>query len=158
MSCQVERSPMETILVADDAPDVLFLARDILQARGYTVLMANDGKEALRLAEGHPGPIHALLADVVMPGLTGPELAERLRSTRSETKIVFMSGYTTEVMDTYGLVSAGAPFLGKPFTPDLLVRKIREALDYRSPFARPPAPARLAPARPQITVKAIRAT
>ena len=142
MSRPAERSPMETILVADDALDVLLLARDILQARGYTVLTANDGEEALRLAEGYAGPIHALLADVVMPGLTGPELADRLRRTRSETKVVFMSGYTTEVMDQYGLVRSGAPFIGKPFTPDLLVRKVREALGYRSPFARPPAPAR----------------
>ena len=142
MSPPAERSPMETILVADDAPDVLSLAREILQAPGYTVLTANDGEEALRLAEGYEGPIHALLADVVMPGLTGPELAERLRGTRSETKVVFMSGYTTEVIGQYGLLHSSAPFLGKPFTPDLLVRKVREALDYRSPFARPPAPAR----------------
>jgi CheY-like chemotaxis protein len=142
MSRPAERSPMETILVADDAPDVLLLARDILQARGYTVLTANDGQEALRLAKGYAGPIHGLLADVVMPGLTGPELADRLRATRHETKVVFMSGYTTEVMDQYGLVRSGAPFIGKPFTPELLLRKVREALDYRSPFARPPAPAR----------------
>jgi len=139
MSRPAERSPMETILVADDAPDILSLARDILKARGYTVLTANDGEEALRLAEGYAGPIHALLADVVMPGLTGPELAERLTGTRHETKVVFMSGYTTEVMGQYGLLHSTAPFLGKPFTPDLLVRKVREALDYRSPFARPPA-------------------
>jgi hypothetical protein len=149
---------METILVADDAPDVLFLARDILQAQGYTVLTANDGEEALHLAEGYAGPIHALLADVVMPGLTGPELAERLRGTRRETKVVFMSGYTTEVMGQYGLLPSSAPFLGKPFTPDLLVRNVREALDYRSPFARPPAPARLAPPEPRSAATAIRAT
>lgn len=142
MSRPAERSPMETILVADDAPDVLLLARDILQARDYTVLTANDGEEALRLAEAHAGPIHALLADVVMPGLNGPELAERLRGARQETKVVFMSGYSTEVMDQYGILNSGAPFVGKPFTPDLLVRKIREVLDYRSPFARPVVAAR----------------
>ena len=142
MSRPAERSPMETILVADDAPDVLSLAHDILKARGYTVLTANDGAEAQRLAEGYAGPIHGLLADVVMPGLNGPELAERLSGTRSETKVVFMSGYTTDVMDQYGILHSRAPFLGKPFTPDLLVRKVREALDYRSPFARPPALAR----------------
>lgn len=144
MSRPAERSHMETILVADDAPDVLFLARDILQAKGYTVLTANDGAEALRLSEGSEGPIDALLADVVMPGLTGPELADRLRAKRPATKVVLMSGYTTEVMDQYGLVRSGGPFLGKPFTPELLLRKVRETLDYRSPFTRPPAPARLA--------------
>ena len=158
MSHPTERSPMETILVADDALDVLFLARDILQARGYTVLTANDGQEALRLAEGYAGPIHALLADVAMPGLTGPELAERLTRTRSETKVVFMSGYTTEVMDQYGLVRSGANFIGKPFTPDLLLRKVREALDYRSAFARPRAPARPATVTPLMTATAARAT
>jgi len=77
-----------------------------------------------------------------MAGLTGPELADRLKAKRRETKVVFMSGYTTEVMDQYGLVRSGGPFLGKPFTPELLLRKVRETLDYRSPFTRPPAPAR----------------
>ncbi len=139
MTPPAERPFMETILVADDAPDVLSLAREILQSPGYTVLTANDGEEALRLAEGYEGPIHALLADVVMPGLSGPELADRLKGTRSGTKVVFMSGYTADVTGEYGLLNANAAFLGKPFTPDLLVRKIREALDYRSPFARPPA-------------------
>lgn len=158
MSRPAERAPMETILVADDAPDILFLARDILRARGYTVLTANDGEEALRLAEGYAGPIHALLADVVMPGLTGPELAERLRGTRSEMKVVFMSGYTTEVIGRYGLLRSGAPLIGKPFTPELLLRMVREALDYRSPFARPPAPARLAPAELRIAATATRVT
>lgn len=139
MSRPAERPPMETILVADDAPDVLSLARDILEARGYTVLTAADGEEALRLAEGYAGPIDALLADVVMPGLSGPELAERLTRTRPKTKDVFMSGYTTEAIGQYGLLHSGAPFVGKPFTPALLLGKLREALDYRSPFARPPA-------------------
>ena len=158
MSPPAEGSPMETILVADDAPDVLFLARDILQAQGYTVLTANDGEEALRLAEGYVGPIHALLADVVMPGLTGPELAKRLRGTRSEMKVVFMSGYSTEVIGEYGLLRSGAPLVVKPFTPDLLVRKVREALDYRSPFARPPAPARPTAPEPRTAATAIRTT
>jgi DNA-binding response OmpR family regulator len=77
-----------------------------------------------------------------MPRLNGPELAERLTGTRSETKVIFMSGYTTEVMDQYGVLHSGAPFIGKPFTPDLLLQKVREALDYRSPFARPSTPPR----------------
>jgi two-component system cell cycle sensor histidine kinase/response regulator CckA len=158
MSRPSERSAMETILVADDTPDVLLLVRDILEARGYTVLTANDGEEALRLAEAYTGLIHALLSDVVMPGLNGPELAERLTGTRSETKVIFMSGYTTEVMDQYGVLHSGAPFIGKPFTPDLLLQKVREALDYLSPFARPPAPPRPVVAGSRITPAAIRAT
>lgn len=131
---------METILIADDAADVLFLARDILQAEGYTVLTASDGEEALRVAEAHPGPIEGLLADVVMPKVTGPELADRLTRTHKETKVVFMSGYTNEAIGQYGIMHAGAPFVGKPFTAALLARKLREALDYRSPFRRPAAP------------------
>lgn len=146
MSHPVEGSAMETILVADDAPDVLLLARDILEARGYTVLTASDGEEALWLAEGFPGPIHGLVTDVVMPGMHGPELAKRLKDTRHETKYVFMSGNTGDLVGEYGLLRSNAPFLGKPFSPDLLVRKLREALDYRSPFARPPVHARLVPA------------
>ena len=142
MSDPAGRCPLETILVADDAPDVLDLARDILEAEGYTVLTAEDGEEALRVAERHPGPIHGLLADVVMPKVNGPELAERLKLARPETKVVFMSGYTTEAIGQYGIMHAGAPFVGKPFTASLLSQKVREALDYRSPFKRPAAPVR----------------
>ena len=130
-------SAVKTILVADDAPDILALARDILEADGYAVLTAADGEEALRVAERHQGPILGLLADVVMPKVTGPELADRLTRARPGTKVVFMSGYTSEITGQYGLVPSGAPFLGKPFTPEQLLRKLREALDYRSPFARP---------------------
>jgi CheY-like chemotaxis protein len=142
MSRPAGRSPLETILVADDAPDVLDLARDILETEGYTVLTASDGEEALRVAERHPGPIHALLADVVMPKVNGPELADRLRRARRETMVVFMSGYTTEAIGQYGIMHAGAPFVAKPFTASLLSQKVREALDYRSPFKRPAAPFR----------------
>jgi two-component system cell cycle sensor histidine kinase/response regulator CckA len=131
---------METILVADDVPDVLDLARDILEAKGYTVLTASDGEEALRVAQRHPGPIHCLLTDVVMPKMNGPELAERLKLARREAKVVFMSGYTSEAIGEYGIMHAGAPFVAKPFTASLLSGKVREALDYRSPFRRPAAP------------------
>jgi CheY-like chemotaxis protein len=135
---------METILVADDAPDVLDLARDILVAGGYTVLTASDGEDALRVAECHPGPIHGLLTDVVMPKMNGPELADRLKLARPETKVVYMSGYTTETIGEYGIMHAGAPFVGKPFTAALLTEKVREALNYRSPFKRPAATVRCA--------------
>ena len=131
---------MKTILVADDAPDVLALACEILAADGYTVLTATNGEEALRLAERHPGPIHALLADVVMPRLNGPQLADRLARSRGSMKVIFMSGYTSEITGAYGLVPSGAPFVGKPFTPEQLLLRVRAALDYRSPFGRP-APA-----------------
>jgi len=142
MSRPAELSRRETILVADDAPDIVALVRDILEVDGYSVLTAADGEEALRAAERHPGPIHGLLADVVMPNLTGPELADRLTRARPGTKVVFMSGYTTEITGQYGLLPSGAPLIGKPFTPEQLLRRLRETLDYRSPFARPPSTSR----------------
>ena len=142
---------METILVADDAPDILDLARDILTAAGYAVLTATNGEEAQRAADRHPGPIHALLADVVMPKLTGPQLADRLVRSRGDMKVIFMSGYTAEITGQYGLVPSGSPFVGKPFTPEQLLGKLREALEYRLPFARPasavPSPAAMGLAR-----------
>ena len=81
------------------------------------------------MAEAHPGPIEGLLADVVMPKVNGPELADRLRRARRETKVIFMSGYTTEAIGQYGIMHAGAPFVGKPFTASLLSQKVREALE-----------------------------
>jgi len=142
MSRPAERSPTETILVAEDALEVLALVRAVLEAEGYTTLAAADGEEALRVAERHPGPIHGLLADVVMPKVSGPELADRLARARPDMKVVFMSGYTTEVIGEYGLLPSGVRFLGKPFTPAVLLRRLREALDHRSPFARSAAPSR----------------
>jgi two-component system cell cycle sensor histidine kinase/response regulator CckA len=127
---------METIMVVDDEPEIRSLARDILEPRGYTVIEAGDGEAALILAGHHAGPIHLVLSDVVMPHLSGPAMAERLKAVRPDTKVVFMSGYTTEVMGEFGVVLSGAPFIAKPFNPDALAQKLREVLDYRSPFAR----------------------
>lgn len=131
------RIPLETILVVDDDPQVLALARDILAGEGYQVLEASGGEDALRVAEGHAGAIHLLLTDVVMPGMNGRELAGRLRSIRRETKVLFMSGFTTELVADYGVIS-GDPLITKPFTLAGLAHKVREILGYRSPFARPP--------------------
>jgi two-component system cell cycle sensor histidine kinase/response regulator CckA len=127
---------METILIVDDEADIRALARDILEGRGYTVLEAGDGADALLIAGLYPEPIHLVLTDVIMPTLSGPDMAEDLKAVRPDTKVVFMSGYTTEVMGQYGVMRSGAPFLAKPFSPDALVRKLREVLDYRSPFAK----------------------
>ncbi len=93
----------ETILVVDDEFEVRSLARDILESNGFTVLEAASGEEALRLAEAHPHPIHLLLTDIVMPGINGGQLAERMRVFRRETKVVYMSGHTTEVIGDYGV-------------------------------------------------------
>jgi two-component system cell cycle sensor histidine kinase/response regulator CckA len=128
-----------TVLVVDDDPNMLEGVREILEAQGHRVLKAISGEEALRVAEAHHGPIALLLADVVMPGLSGPEVAGRLRATRPGTKVLFMSGFTTEVVFSRGL-DPGDPFIVKPFRPDALVRKVQEVLSSGSPFARRPEP------------------
>ena len=126
-----------TILVVDDDSNLLEALREILQAHGYEVLKAISGAEALQAAQAHSGPIALLLADVVMPGLNGPDVAHRLRSTRPDMKVLFMSGFTNDVVSSRGM-NPGDPFLVKPFGPDALVRKVQDIL--RSPFARRPEP------------------
>ncbi len=118
----------ETILLVDDERMVRELVRRLLQERGYQVLEAAGAEEALGLAAGHPGPVHLLLTDVVMPGLSGPELAVRLTAERPETKVLYMSGYTDERLMGRAADTPGAGFLAKPFTPDDLARKLRELL------------------------------
>ena len=129
----------KTVLVVDDEPTVLSTVRDGLTAHGYRVLEALDGATALGIAESHQGPIALLLVDVVMPGLSGPEVATRLHSTRPDTKVLFMSGFSTEVTVVHG-VSPGDPLLVKPFSLETLGRKVTEIVEHRSPFARPPQP------------------
>jgi CheY-like chemotaxis protein len=128
---------METILVVDDETQVRTLARDILQGAGYQVLEAEDGEDALRVAAGHQGAIHILLTDVMMPGINGKELADKLLVTRPEIKAIFMSGRAAEVISDAGVLIPVDSFLAKPFTVDRLLNKVRERLEYRSPFARP---------------------
>ena len=130
-----------TILVVDDEPAVLETVRDGLAAHGHQVLTAGGGDEAMQVAQAHQGPIALALVDVVMPGMSGPEVVQRLHATRPELKVLFMSGFSTEVVVVHGL-DTGDPILVKPFSLDTLGRKVREILDYRSPFARPPQPPR----------------
>jgi DNA-binding response OmpR family regulator len=130
-----------TILVVDDEPSVLDTVEDGLRSQGCrSVLKAATGEEGLRIAEAHPGPITVLLVDVVMPGVSGPEVAERLRAVRPDTKVLFMSGFSTEVTVVNG-VKEGDPLVVKPFRLETLRRKIQELLEVgRSPFSRPPQP------------------
>jgi PAS domain S-box-containing protein len=120
----------ETILLVEDEAGVRELILDVLTDRGYIVLEARDGNEALRLCEQHSSPIHLLLTDVVMPGgMNGRELAERLTSLHPELKVLYMSGYTDEAIIHHGVLDRGTIFLQKPFTPNALERKAREVLD-----------------------------
>ncbi len=127
---------MQTILVVDDDPVVLALARDIVAGEGYRVLEAAGGEDALRIAADYAGPIHLLLTDVVMPGMNGPDLADRLRSIRRDMKVLFMSGFTAEIVADYRVIP-GAPLITKPFTLAGLALKVRRILGYRSPCAWP---------------------
>jgi len=119
----------ETILLAEDDPILRPLARALLEKLGYTVLEGEDAQSALAAARTHTGPIHLLVADVVMPGPSGRELARRLAELRPETKVLFVSGYTDDAIVHHGMLEPGLNFLQKPFTPAVLARKVREVLD-----------------------------
>jgi two-component system cell cycle sensor histidine kinase/response regulator CckA len=119
----------ETILLVEDAEPLRLLAQLFLKENGYQVLTAADGAEAEQIAAENPGPIHLLLTDVVMPGINGRVLAERLAPKRPAMKVLYMSGYTDSFMAGHGVLDEGIHLLHKPFTEDALMRKIRERLD-----------------------------
>ena len=119
---------VETILVAEDNADVRSYACGVLSAQGYTVLEAEHGEAALGLAAGHEGTIHLLVADVVMPGVSGRVVAERLMESRPGLKVLHISGYTDEVLDTHGVLGTGVAFLNKPFNALKLVRTVRQVM------------------------------
>jgi PAS domain S-box-containing protein len=119
----------ETILVVEDDEGVRKRACEILQGYGYVVREAGHGEEALAVAVRHPGPIHLLVADVVMPRVSGPELARRLAPSRPEMKVLFISGYTDGELAPYGVLKEGTSLLRKPFKPEALARRVRALLD-----------------------------
>jgi CheY-like chemotaxis protein len=125
VSCQGS----ETVLVVEDELAVLMLVRRVLESNGYRVLEARHGAEALVICEEHKEPIHLLLTDLIMPEMSGKQLAERVSAQRPEVKILYISGYTDNAIVHHGLLEAGANFLQKPFTPDALLRKLRAVLD-----------------------------
>jgi CheY-like chemotaxis protein len=118
----------ETILLVDDEEALRIAARRMLQRAGFTVLQASDGADAMRVMSEHTGPVHALVTDVVMPGVGGPELARRLREVRPDLPTLFISGYTEEGVRTQGVLQPDAAYLEKPFSPEDLIRKVREVL------------------------------
>jgi PAS domain S-box-containing protein len=119
----------ETILLVEDDDGVRSLVRGVLQTAGYKVLEASRPVEALVTCQTYTGPIHLLFTDVVMPQMSGRDLAERLKLLSPETKVLYMSGFTGEAIVHHGVLERGVSFIQKPSTPDLLVRKVREVLD-----------------------------
>jgi CheY-like chemotaxis protein len=119
----------ETILVVEDEPAVLTLSCRALEAQGYVVLAASDPAAALRVVERHGGIIQLLLTDVVMPGLSGRDLADQLAARRPGIRVLYMSGYPGDAVVQHGELPAGSAFLQKPFSPDGLARKVRDVLD-----------------------------
>ena len=113
----------------EDEEMVRALGQDILQRHGYTILAAREAMEALQLAEKHQGPIHLLFTDMMMPGLSGPELAERLAFIRPETKVLHTSGYLDRERTQHHSKALSTAFLQKPFTPLTLTRKVHEVLN-----------------------------
>jgi two-component system cell cycle sensor histidine kinase/response regulator CckA len=124
----VAAAGQETILLVDDEEALRIAARRMLQRAGFTVLQASDGADALRVLSEHTGPIHALVTDVIMPGVGGPELVRRLREVRPDLPTLFISGYTEDGVRTQGVLQPDAAYLEKPFSPEDLVRKVREVL------------------------------
>ena len=114
--------------MVEDEDSVRKLGRTILEASGYVVLDARNGREGLALCENHPGPIDLLVTDVVMPELGGCELAQGARKLRPGIKVIFLSGHTQDVVLKEG-VKKGTAFLRKPFSPVELAQKVREVLD-----------------------------
>ena len=119
----------ETILVVEDNDEVREVAVRILSGQGYRVLEASQGLDAFLICTEHDGPIHLLLTDVVMPKMSGRELAETLMSIRPRIKVLYMSGYTDNAIVHHGVLETGMDFIQKPFAVDTLARKVREVLD-----------------------------
>jgi CheY-like chemotaxis protein len=119
----------ETVLVVEDEQEVRKLAVRVLKRQGYMVLEASQGDDALRLCEEHNRPIQLMVTDVVMPGMDGRELTNRLMLLHPEIKVLYMSGYTDNTIAHHGVLEAGLHYIQKPFSVDGLARKVTEVLD-----------------------------
>ena len=127
----------EAILLVEDEEPIRKFGRRCLEEAGYRVLTAGDGEEALRICTEHDGNLDLVLTDVVMPRMSGGVLAQKLSETRPALKVLFMSGYTDAAIVQHGVQHAGSRFLGKPFSPTSLLRKVREVLDDDAPPRNP---------------------
>jgi len=123
----------ETILLVEDQPQVRELAHMVLAGKGYCVMVAATPEEAERACEQRDREIHLLLTDVIMPGVSGRELAKRLTLRQPNMRVLYMSGYTFNVIAQGGMLEDGMAFLQKPFTPSTLAEKVREVLDRAVP-------------------------
>ncbi len=119
----------ETVLVVDDSESLRPVVKRILRQYGYTVVEATNGDDAKSVVANHPGPIHLLLTDIVMPGMSGPELARDLARRQPDLRVLFMSGYAENAVIREGLRHPSAGFVEKPFSPETLAREVRRALD-----------------------------
>ncbi|HEV8530606.1 MAG TPA: PAS domain S-box protein [Methylomirabilota bacterium] len=128
----------ETLLLVEDEDDVRAVAKESLALYGYTVLEARDGEDALRIAGAESGRIDLMVTDVVMPGMNGRELAERLLAIRPHTRVLYVSGYTDDALSQHGILHQELAFLAKPFAPETLVRTVRQVLDDISGPSPPP--------------------
>jgi len=118
----------ETILVVEDNDAARVLAQRVLEHAGYRIIVAANGEDALELIRDTSQPIQLVVTDVIMPGITGPELARRIEQTHPGVRILFTSGYADDAIIRHGVLEPGARFIQKPYTPIALTRKVREAL------------------------------
>lgn len=125
----------ETVLLVEDETSLRKLSRHLLEICGYRVLEAESGAEAVKISEDSEGTIDLLLTDVVMPGISGRILADQLLKQRPEMRVLFMSGYTGQMVGQHGVLAEGSLFLPKPFTREVLAAKVREALDGKGVLA-----------------------
>ena len=119
----------ETVLLVEDEASVRHASAQFLSRSGYTVLEASNGEDALRAARQHQGPIHLMITDVVMPGMAGPRLAERLADERPDTKVLFVSGYAEKTVIEHGTIDVSTRFLQKPFSLKALAKEVRQVLE-----------------------------
>jgi two-component system, cell cycle sensor histidine kinase and response regulator CckA len=119
----------QTVLLVDDDDPIRNLSCLYLRSKGYTVLQASNGAEALAVAAQHQGPIHLLITDTVMPGMSAPELVQRLQAQRPGTRVLYISGYTEDTIPIRGIPWDKAVFLQKPFSKASLISKVKQLLD-----------------------------